>query len=253
MGGVIEFCACRLTPLLRRASTRDWFFSDHVGTPPCLVQRRVGGRLARSLRGAREPTPVAPGRALRRFSRTGSRSNLLSGRPERHPSSHPGLGRYDSTPPRRSPLRRRSDRHPEPLAHLGGRTLGRSLKSPEVTADFGQHVYPGSLATRYRFGGTARRRCRTRGFGPARRLFARPRSRPRLLSRTAARHWLRPRRVRDTAKGPPLVGPHPRVRSGRRASTDLRVRRVRETAFGRRLGGMWHALTRCKRRILPRA
>jgi hypothetical protein len=186
-------------------------------------------------------------------ARAGSRSNLLSGRPERHPSSHAGLGRYVSTPPRRSPLRRRSDRHSEPLAHLGGRTLGRSLKRPEVTAGSGQHVSPGALPT-----GTASAAPRGGDAVPAasasaRHLFATPRSRPRLLSRTAARL---PASAASSAR-------HRERPVSRWTSPSGAVRSLSldwpsgPSCPGHRLRAAtrraWHALTRCKRRILPRA
>lgn len=176
--------------------------------------------------------------------RADSRSNLVSARRERRPSSHAGLGRYASTPPRRSPLRRRSDRHSEPLARFGERNTRSVTEEARGDRWLRSARLPGSLATRYRSGGTARRRCRARGFGPEPSSLRKASLADPALESARSSTTLRPRRVRDTAKGPSPVGPHPRVRSGRRASTGLRVGRVRETAFGRRLGGMWHVLTR---------
>lgn len=144
----------------------------------------------------------------------------------------PALVGTRSTPPRRSPLRRRSTGTPGRLPASVGETLGRSLKSPEATAGFGQQVPREPCPSVPPNGGTARRRCRTRGFGPARHLFATTRARTPTLESDRSSRRLRPNRVRDTAKGPSHVGPHPRVRSGRQASTDLRVRRVWEATLG---------------------
>jgi hypothetical protein len=119
MGGVIGFCACRATPLHggRQRGTGSSVTTSARHLPRAAARRRSAHR---SPRRAREPTPVGSRTALRRSpGSTVARTSLARG-PNDTRRATPALVGTRSTPPRRSPLRRRSNRHSGSLSRFGG-------------------------------------------------------------------------------------------------------------------------------------